>query len=120
MSRGSKGPVDRAKDRHFEEFRTPVEIEQGGIIRLAGAFLLDHEEELINLIRHEGRLAEQRDPGHKVTKIEKANGGILAEISEHNLALHIGKALEHAYKGKHTYKFRKGEKYVEVDWQRDE
>jgi len=119
MSRGSKGPIDRAKDRHFDEFRQPTAIEQGGIIRLSGAFLLDHEEELVNLIKHEGGLAEQKDPRHKVNKIDKANGGIVVEISDHNLALHIGKALVHAYKGEHQYKFSKGEKFVEVDWKRD-
>ncbi len=119
MSRGSKGPIDRSKDRHFDEFRQPVAIEQGGLLRLSGAFLLDHAEELINLIKHEGSLAEQRDPRHKVTNIEKVNGGIVAQISDHNLALHIGKALVHAYKGEHIYKFTKAEKFVEVDWKRD-
>ena len=119
MSKGSKGPIDRAKDRHFDDFRQPTAIEQGGIIRLSGAFLSDHAEELINLIKHEGRLAEQKDPRHKVSKIEKMNGGILAEISDHNLALHIGKKLVHSYKGEHQYKFRPGEKFVEVDWKRD-
>jgi hypothetical protein len=119
MSRGSKGPVDRSKDRHFDEFRHPTVIEQGGLLRLSGAFLLDHTEELINLIKHEGSLAEARNPLHKVNNIEKAGGGIVAQISDHNLALHIGKALVHAYKGEHNYKFTKDEKFVEVDWKRD-
>jgi hypothetical protein len=119
MSKGSKGPVDRAKDRHFDDFRRPQMIEQGGVLRLSGAFLVDHAEELINLIRHEGQLAEQKNPQHKVSKIEKLDGGIRAEISDHNLALHIGKKLVHSYKGEHQYKFRPGEKFVEVDWKRD-
>lgn len=106
-------------DRHFEDFREKNKIEEGGILRLNGKFLLDHEEEIINLIKHEGNLAEQKNPTHKVIKIEKANGGIVAEVSDHNLTLHIGKRLNHAYKGEHTYKFLKGEKFVEVDWKRD-
>ena len=119
MSRGSKGPVDRSRDRHFDEFRQPVEIEQGGLLRLSGSFLLDHAEELINLIKHEGSLAEQRDPRHKVSNIEKVDGGIVVQVTDHNLALHIGKSLVHAYKGEHNYKFNKSEKFVEVDWKRD-
>jgi len=119
MSRGSKGPVDRAKDHHFDDFREPKTIEQGGVIKISGSFLLDHEDEIINLVKHEGKLAEAKNPLRRVTKIEKVDGGIMAEISDHHLAMHIGKALEHAYKGKHTYKFREGEKYVEVDWKRD-
>jgi len=107
-------------ERHYEGFMDPTKIEEGGIIRLSGKFLLDHEDEIVNLVQHEGKLAEQRNPAHKVVKIEKANGGLVVEISDHNLALHIGKALSHAYQGKHEYKFLKGEKYVEVDWRRDD
>ena len=106
-------------ERHYEGFMEPKHIEEGGILRLSGAFLLDHEEEVLNLIKHEGRLAEQKNPLHKVSKIEKADGVIHVEITDHNLALHIGKCLVHAYKGEHTYKFLKGEKFVEVDWKRD-
>jgi len=111
--------MEKDKDRHYEDFEKPKAIEQGGVIKISGAFLLDHEEEIINLVKHEGKLAEAKDPHYRVTKIEKADGGIVAETSNHHLAMHIGKALESAYKGKHTYRFRQGEKYVEVDWKRD-
>jgi hypothetical protein len=113
----NRGPLG---NRHFEDFRKPKKIEEGGVLNVSGAFLLDHEEEIINLIKHEGRLAEEKNPLHKVSKIEKVNGGIVVEITDHNLTLHIGKRLSHAYKGKHSYKFLKGEKFVEVDWSRDE
>jgi hypothetical protein len=111
-----RGPVG---DRHFEDFRTPRKIEQGGLIRISGAFLLDHEEEILGLVKHEAQQAEKKNAEHRINKIEKANGGIAVEVTEHNLALHIGKALQHAYKGQHQYKFRPGEKFVEVDWKRD-
>ena len=110
----AKGPY-----RHIEGFKKPKKIEEGGIIRLAGQFLMDHEDEIIGLMKHEGQAAEQKNPQHRITKIEKVNGGIVVETSEHNLAIHIGKALEHAYKGEHTFKFLKDEKFVEVDWKRD-
>lgn len=113
------GPSQREKNRHFEDFRKPKEIEEGGLIKLSGSFLLDHEEEIVNLVKHEGKLAEQKNPLHKVTKIEKVDAGIVVQTSDHNLAMKIGKALNHAYKGKHQYKFLSGEKYVEVDWKRD-
>ena len=108
------------QDRHYEEFMGRKPIEEGGIIRISGKFLLDHEDDVINLVKHEGKLAEQRNPDHKVKKIEKVNGGINVELSTHNLALHIGKQLEHAYKGEHTFRFLKEEKYVEVIWRRDD
>lgn len=110
----AKGPY-----RHVEDFMEPKHIEEGGILRISGKFLLDHEDEIVNLVKHEGKLAEERNPLHKVSKIEKVDGGIVAEITDHNLTLHIGKALVHAYQGEHTYKFLKAEKYVEVIWRRD-
>jgi len=111
------GPFSR--ERHYEDFIKPKKIEEGGVIRLTGKFLLDHEDEVIGLVKHHGQAAEQKNPQHRITKIEKVNGGIIVETSEHNLAVHIGKALHHAYKGEHVYKFLKGEKFVEVDWKRD-
>ncbi|MBN2057556.1 MAG: hypothetical protein JW782_02000 [Candidatus Saganbacteria bacterium] len=111
--------MSKERYRHYDDFRAPKKIEEGGLIRLSGQFLLDHEEELLSLIRREGKLAEERNPDHKIVNIEKADGAITVSISEHNLAMHIGKALSRAYKGEHAYKFLNGEKYVEVDWKRD-
>ena len=110
---------DNTKARSFAEFRKPKEIEEGGIIRISGDFLLDHEEDILNLIKHESRLINERNPKARLTKIDKKDGGILAQFSDHNLAMHVGKQLHRAYKGKHSYKFLKQEKFIEVDWRRD-
>ncbi|OGC35516.1 hypothetical protein A2311_01680 [candidate division WOR-1 bacterium RIFOXYB2_FULL_48_7] len=111
-------------DRHFEDFRSGDPSvnskEKGGLLYLNGSFLLDHEDEIINLVNHESHLAETRNPGHKVTNISKADGRITVKISDHNLALHIGKRLEHAYKGQHKFQFATGEKFVEVHWERND
>ena len=50
----------------------------------------------------------------------KADGKIVAQTTDHNLAMKIGKALVHSYKGEHEYKFSKGEKFVEVIWARND
>ncbi|MCX5751027.1 MAG: hypothetical protein NT099_05120 [Candidatus Saganbacteria bacterium] len=112
----NRGPLG---DRHYEGFRKPKKVEQGGLVKLSGGFLLDHGDELVNLIKHQGDLATAKNPEHKVTRIEKVKNGIEVETSDHNLALHIGKSLSAAYKGQHEYKFSADDKYVEVLWQRD-
>jgi hypothetical protein len=114
-----KGKMSKQRYRHYDDFRKPKKIEEGGVIRLSGKFLLDHEDEILGLIKHQGKLAEEKNADHKILNIEKVDGGITVRLSEHNLALHIGKALTHAYKGEHTYKFLDAEKFVEVDWRRD-
>jgi len=113
-----KGPVGREKGVRYEQWRNP-DTELGGVIRISGKFLLDHENEILNLVKREGKLSEERNPKAKIVKIEKADGGILIEVSEHNLAMKIGKALHSAYKGEHHYNFREGEKFAEVRWSRD-
>ena len=116
----TKSPLyEKDNDRHYEEFRDPKHIEEGGVLRISGKFLLDHETEIINLVRHQAELAEQKNPQHKLNSLKKVDGTIVASVSDHNLTLHIGKALVHAYKGEHDYKFLKDEKFVEVDWRRD-
>lgn len=106
-------------DKHYEEFRAPKQIEAGGMVTLSGAFLKDHEEEILGLIKHESSCAEQDNPAHKVTNIEKKDGKIIVTTSMHGLAMHIGKSLMHAYKGEHKFTFSHDEKYVEVEWKRD-
>jgi len=113
-----KGPTGREKGVHYEQWRNP-DTELGGVIKISGKFLLDHESDIVNLVNHEGKLAEERNPKAKINKIEKANGGLVVEVSEHNLAMRIGKALSSAYKGEHHYNFREGEKFAEVIWRRD-
>lgn len=114
-----KGQLDSERSRTFDEFRDPEKIEEGGLLRISGAFILDHEEEILNLIKKEGKLEEQRNPNARIKKIEKNNGGISVETTHHSLAMHMGKSLQRAYKGEHKYRFLKGQKYVEVDWKRD-
>jgi hypothetical protein len=111
MSRGlkPKGPTPHYKVRR-DEYARKVKLEEGGVIKISGKFLLDHEEEVINLLKHQSQLAEQKNPQHLVSKIEKDDSGIVVEVTDHNLALHLGKALENAFKGKHTYRFLKEEK----------
>ena len=106
-------------DRNYTEFRAKKQKEAGGQIKLSGAFLNEHKDEVLNLIKNQSRLFEQNSPDHKVTDITKVDGGIVVTTSSHNLAAHLGKALSHAFKGKHKLNFSKDEQYVEVDWRRD-
>ena len=120
MPKRKTNPKNKKKEiiRHYEGFRDMKFTEAGGILKISGNFLLDHEEEILSLIKKEGKMAEERN-GTKVTRIEKMDGGIRVETSDRNLAVRIGKALNHAYQGEHEFKFREGEKFAEVVWRRD-
>jgi hypothetical protein len=113
-----KGPIGREKGIRYEQWRNP-DIEEGGTIKITGTFIVDHEADILNLIKHEGKLAVERNNNIRISKVEKTGNGILVETTSHNLAMRIGKALHRAYKGEFQFKFREGEKFVEVDWKRD-
>lgn len=113
-----KGPEGREQGIRYEQWRNP-KAEEGGIVKITGAFLLDHSEEILNLINREGKLAKERNPKDGISNIEHNKDGITVETADHNLALRIGKALTHAYNGRHDFKFLKGEKFVQVNWRRD-
>lgn len=105
--------------RHYEGFRDHEKHEKGGIVKISGAFLLDHEDDILNLVKKESQVAEGQNPEHRVTKIEKIDGRITVQVSEHTLASHIGKSLSRAYKGELETKYHEGEMFSEVSWKRD-
>lgn len=105
--------------RHFEGFRNTHKIEEGGVLNISGNFIKDHSDEILNLIKNESAVFEKKNAAHKILDIKKSDNSIVVDFTEHHLAMHVGKALVHAYKGEHEYKFLPGEKYVEVDWKRD-
>lgn len=110
--------MKREKGVRFEQSRNP-DYEEGGLIKISGKFLLDHEEDILNLIKKEGKLAKERNSNSHISDIQKDGQGILIKASDHNLAIRIGKAVHRAYKGELDLKFREGEKFAEVIWKRD-
>ncbi len=110
--------MKREKGVRFEQSRNP-DYEAGGLIKISGKFLLDHEEDILNLIKKEGKLAKERNNNSHISDIKKDGQGILIKASDHNLAIRIGKAVHRAYKGELELKFREGEKFAEVIWRRD-
>jgi len=106
-----KCPADRKIEDHYAM----------GKIQLSGAFISEHHDELINIIKSEERRALENNPLDRLMLIEKRNGGgIYVETTSDALATRIGHHLKKAYKGgDEEIKFRAGDKFVEVLWHKD-
>jgi NMD protein affecting ribosome stability and mRNA decay len=89
-----------------------------GVVNIKGDFLAEHFEDVVHLIKSEERRALQKNPLERLMKMDKVNGGLHVETTSDALALRIGRVLHRAYKGEAEFKFRYGNKYVEVDWSR--
>ncbi|MFH1709873.1 MAG: BCAM0308 family protein [bacterium] len=91
-----------------------------GKVSLTGSFVTEHMDELMNVIKSEERRAKENNPLDRLIFVDKRNGGIYAETTSDALAMRIGHHLKEAYKGgEENFKFRRGDKFVEIDWSRD-
>jgi NMD protein affecting ribosome stability and mRNA decay len=97
-------------------------IEDGfamGIVKLYGDFILEHRDEIINLLRSEERRAIEKNPLERLMKIEKQGKGLYVETTTDSLALRIGKVLSRSYKGETKFDWKYGDKSLIVEWGRE-
>lgn len=91
----------------------------GGIVHVAGSFVRDHKDDIMNLIRNEGDRAMAINPLERIMDIEINNGGYDVLTTNEKLAQRIGRALHKAYSGVVEYKWSEDNKLARVNWQRD-
>jgi NMD protein affecting ribosome stability and mRNA decay len=90
----------------------------GGIVRLRGAFLNDHKDEIINLIRNEEERARGFNPLERIIKITDVKNELEITTTNEKLAQRIGKSMQKAYQGKVKYKWSDDTKLLRADWER--
>lgn len=111
------------KNVHYQKCPADRKIEDKyamGKVILSGNFINEHMDELINVIKSEERRAMSVNPLDRLILVEKRNGGLYAETTSNALATRIGHHLKRSYKGSdEDFKFRLGDKFVEIHWHRD-
>jgi NMD protein affecting ribosome stability and mRNA decay len=89
-----------------------------GHLTLSGPFLQAHQDEILNLIRHEEKKAKAEHPLRRVMAIEKRNDGFLITTTDTHLPQRIGSALKHAHGGELQVQYAKDEYLVRATWTR--
>ena len=89
-----------------------------GYVTLEGAFLRDHSEEILHLIRNEEKRAKAEHPQERIMAIEQEDGKTVVTTTELHLARRIGEALHHAYQGSLEVKYGPDDYLVRVFWKR--
>ncbi len=89
----------------------------GGRVHLEGAFLAEHRDEILALLRN----VEEREKGeHPINRImdvrDEADGAVQVRTTEAHLARAIGSALRDAYQGE--LEIDSGEELTRVAWRR--
>ncbi len=92
----------------------------GGIVTLRGEYVLDHKQDIMNLIRNEEERARGFNPLERVMSVrENGYGSIVISTTNEKLAQRLGRAIKKAFHGEVTYRWSHDNKLVRVDWERE-
>ncbi|HET7157651.1 MAG TPA: BCAM0308 family protein [Burkholderiales bacterium] len=90
-----------------------------GYVKLKGAFLEQHRDEVIQLVRNLEKKEKVEHPLQRVMDIVDEDGGVLVTTTDVHLAHGIGEALHRAYRGTLDSHYDPAEKRVRVSWSRE-
>lgn len=90
----------------------------GGILKLKGAFLHEHKDEILNLIRNEEQRAMGFNPLERIMDINTTSKGLEITTTNEKLAQRIGKSIQRAYQGKVAYRWSDDTKLLRAEWER--
>ena len=94
--------------------------EPRGFVYLDGAFLVEHRQEIENLLLNEAKRAGEDNPLARILELKERDGHKLTvtTTTEH-LAQRLGHAVEKAFGGEVQYNFSHENKVGRVSWQRE-
>ncbi len=91
----------------------------GGHVVLEGAFLADHKDDVLNIIRNAAEVEKARRPLERIMDTTVADDRIEVSTTYEHIARRIGEAVHNAYKGELKLQYLEGEKFIRVHWKRD-
>ena len=115
--RWASAPKDAAAVRCPACRRIHDKLPAGQVI-LAGEFLKEHRNELVQLVRNEGEHERSEHPLHRIMDIEEHPEGIVVTTTDIHSPRRIGHALESAYQGELELTYGEDEYSVRVHWRR--
>ncbi len=113
-----------AKEQHHESHcpscRREIDRLPGGLVYLRGTYLVQHDEQILNIVRNQETAAAEQRPLQRIMWIERKEDHTEVATTNGHLALRIAKAIEGACKGTLDIKHAPGDQLVRAYWQRDE
>lgn len=89
-----------------------------GYVMLSGAFLEEHRDEILGLVRRCEEREASRHVLERIMALKETRQHVLVTTTGVHLARRIGDALHDAYKGRLNYRYNKADKLLRVDWSR--
>lgn len=92
---------------------------EGGRVLLEGSFIVEHKDEILNILRNTEEAEKKHRPLERIMSITEDKGYINVTTTYEHLARRIGEAVHRAYKGELKIQYPEGQKYVRILWRRD-
>ncbi len=93
---------------------------EGGIVHLEGDFLRQHKQEIRNLVENTEDRESRYRPLERILEWQETDDTFTIRTTYEHLARRIGEAVHSAFKGEMDLKYPGEEKYVRVQWRRDQ
>lgn len=90
-----------------------------GVVTLKGAFMVEHRDEISNLVSRVARKGRSRNVAARIFEIRSGDGELTIETTDEHLAERIGKEVEKAFKGNLEIKWQEKDHFARVVWTRE-
>jgi hypothetical protein len=92
----------------------------GGVLRLEGAFLVQHRAEIEQLLKTESARAQEDNPIGRIIAIDRSlKSRLTVTTTTEHLVERLGRAVRRAFGGTIDYGFSHGNKFARATWRRD-
>lgn len=89
-----------------------------GILTLSGSYLLQHEEDILNAIKHVEAKSRVKNPLGRIMEITQEKDVVTISTTEDKLAQKLGRELYKAHRGELHYQWSHDQSFVRVNWSR--
>ena len=90
-----------------------------GELSLGGAFVISHQQEIMNLVRNVEKAENADHPMNRIMNIRDTSDGFLVTTTDVHLPKRIGRALQRSWEGALDIHFDEAGYYTRISWQRD-
>jgi hypothetical protein len=91
-----------------------------GTLTLSGSFLLEHLNEIVNLIKNTEEQEKAEHALERLISLTDSEDALIVTTTGIHLANRLGHALEAAFKGHSDYQYNDNEYGLSVSWTRDD
>lgn len=89
-----------------------------GFVVLKGAFLQQHRDEILNLMRHHETKEKAEHPLQRIMDVVDSAEGMMVTTTDAHLARDLAQAVQHAYKGELEFHYNKEDNLLRASWNR--